>query len=74
YGLGWNITSINANGADKTLVFHTGDPVGGSAYMSFMPNDGLAVMLLTNQHCTDNLIGIWPDKAALDIYDYLLNG
>jgi CubicO group peptidase (beta-lactamase class C family) len=74
YGLGWNISSIKANGADKTLVFHTGDPVGGSAYMSFMPDNGLGVVLLTNQQCTDALVGIWPDKAALDIYDYLLNG
>jgi hypothetical protein len=78
YGLGWNITSIKATGSgtpqDKTLVFHTGDPVGGSAYVSFMPDDGLGLVVLTNQHCTNDLIGKWPDKVATDIYDYLING
>jgi CubicO group peptidase (beta-lactamase class C family) len=78
YGLGWNISSIKdtSSGApqDKRLVFHTGDPVGGSAYVSFMPDDGLGVVLLTNQHCTQKLIGNWPDKVARDVYDYLLNG
>jgi CubicO group peptidase (beta-lactamase class C family) len=78
YGLGWNITSIAAKGSgttqQKRLVFHTGDPVGGSAYVSFMPDDALGLVLLTNQHCTTNLVGTWPDKVATDIYDFLING
>jgi hypothetical protein len=78
YGLGWNITSIKANDSgtiqEKRLIFHTGDPVGGSTYVSFMPDDGLALVLLTNQHCTANLVGTWPDKVATDIYDFLING
>jgi CubicO group peptidase (beta-lactamase class C family) len=78
YGLGWNITSIKATGSgtvqDKRLVFHTGDPVGGSTYVSFMPDDGFGLVLLTNQHCTAGLVGKWPDKVATDIYDFLLNG
>jgi CubicO group peptidase (beta-lactamase class C family) len=76
YGLGWNISSITPSGATqaKKLIFHTGDPVGGSAYVSFMPDDGLGVVVLTNQHCTDKLIGHWPDEVALDIYEALLSG
>jgi CubicO group peptidase (beta-lactamase class C family) len=78
YGLGWNITSIKATGSgtvqNKRLVFHTGDPVGGSTYVSFMPDDGLGLVLLTNQHCTADLVGTWPDKVATDIYDFLING
>jgi CubicO group peptidase (beta-lactamase class C family) len=74
YGLGWNVSSIAGPDEEKRLIFHTGDPVGGSAYVSFMPDDGLSVVMLTNQHCTQQLIGQWPDKAALDIYDHLLNG
>ena len=76
YGLGWNISSITPPGATqaKKLIFHTGDPVGGSAYVSFMPDDGLGVVVLTNQHCTDKLIGHWPDEVALDVYNALLSG
>ena len=75
YGLGWNIGKITTpNGpADARLVFHTGDPQGGSAYVSFMPDQGLGVVVLTNQHCTAALIDTWPDKVATDIYDHLLH-
>jgi CubicO group peptidase (beta-lactamase class C family) len=77
YGLGWNIGSIQpvANPSqNKRLIFHTGDPVGGAAYVSFMPDDELGVVVLTNQHCTFKLINSWPDKVATDIYDHLVNG
>jgi hypothetical protein len=78
YGLGWTIGSIPVTTAtpvqNKRLIFHTGDPVGGAAYISFMPDDGLGVVVLTNQHCTQPLINTWPDKIATDIYDYLING
>jgi CubicO group peptidase (beta-lactamase class C family) len=77
YGLGWNIGAarLAAPGGpqEKRLIFHTGDPVGGSAYVSFMPDDGLGVVVLTNQHCTDKLINKWPDRVATDIYDHLLH-
>jgi CubicO group peptidase (beta-lactamase class C family) len=76
YGLGWDVGSIQVPGTtqEKKLVFHTGDPVGCAAYVSFMPDDGLGVVVLTNQNCTQALVNIWPDKVATDIYDYLLNG
>jgi hypothetical protein len=32
------------------------------------------VVVLTNQHCTDNLIDTWPDQIAAKIYGYLLGG
>ena len=70
YGLGWTIGKIHEN---KRLIFHTGDPEGGSAYVSFMPDDGLGVVVLTNQHCTQGLVNKWPDLVARDIYDHLLN-
>lgn len=78
YGLGWNIGSIQVTSQsaaqDKRLIFHTGDPDGQSAYVSFMPDDGHAVVVLSNQQCTNALINEWPDKVATDIYDYLING
>jgi hypothetical protein len=70
YGLGWTIGKIHEN---KRLIFHTGDPVGQSAYVSFMPDDGLGVVVLTNQHCTPQMVNHWPDLVARDIYDHLLN-
>lgn len=77
YGLGWNIghAAITTPGdaKQKRLIFHTGDPQGGSAYVSFMPDEALGVVVLTNQHCTAELIDTWPDKVATDIYDHLLH-
>ncbi len=69
YGLGWFIDKIQG----RRLLFHQGDADGYAAYVSFMPDDGLGVIALTSQHCTKDLIGIWPDKVAARIYDYLLN-
>jgi CubicO group peptidase (beta-lactamase class C family) len=78
YGLGWNICTVQVTGKNpvqnKRLVFHTGDADGNSAYVSFMPDDGLGVIVLTNQHCTDDLINKWPDQIAIKIYGSLLNG
>jgi len=77
YGLGWNVghaaITAGSDAKQKRLIFHTGDPQGGSAYVSFMPDDGLGVVVLTNQHCTAELIDTWPDKVATDIYDHLLH-
>lgn len=65
YGLGWFIDKIQG----RRLLFHQGDADGYAAYVSFMPDDGLGVIALTSQHCTKDLIGIWPDKVAARIYD-----
>ena len=74
YGLGWNIGTIKVKQQNKRMIFHTGDADGNSAYVSFMPDDGLGVVVLTNQHCTPDLVNIWPDKVATAIYDHLLHG
>ena len=73
YGLGWTIGTIQSGQQNKRIVFHTGDADGNSAYVSFMPDDNLGVVVLTNQHCTPDLINKWPDKIATDIYDHLLH-
>ncbi len=64
YALGWFVGKIH----DKRLVFHQGDTDGYSTYVSFMPDDNLGVIVLTNQHATN-----FPDKVAARIYDHLLN-
>ena len=69
YGLGWTIGTIQSQQQEKRLIFHTGDADGNSAYVSFMPDDGLGVVVLTNQHCSTNMINQWPDKVATAIYD-----
>jgi len=70
YGMGWYVDEV----AGYRHIFHNGTADGNSAYVSFMPDRGLAVIVLTNQHCTNDLIGKWPDKVAEPIYDYLLHG
>ena len=74
YGLGWYIGAIKSQLSDKRIIFHPGDADGNSAYVSFMPDDGLGVVVLTNQHCTPDLVEIWPNKVATAIYDHLLHG
>jgi CubicO group peptidase (beta-lactamase class C family) len=69
YGMGWYISKIQG----KRFVFHPGDPDGYVSHVSFMPDDGLGVVVLTNQQCTADLVGIWPDKVVGRIYDYLLS-
>jgi CubicO group peptidase (beta-lactamase class C family) len=73
YGLGWTIGLIRGPLFEKQIVFHTGDADGNSAYVSFLPDEGLGVIVLTNQHCTPDLVNIWPDKVAAAIYDHLLH-
>ncbi len=70
YGLGWFVGATEG----KRLIFHDGDADGNSAYVSFMPDDGLGVIALSNQHCTPDLVGVWPDKVVARIYEYLLEG
>jgi CubicO group peptidase (beta-lactamase class C family) len=74
YGLGWTIGTVQSNQQNKRIIFHTGDADGNSAYVSFMPDDGLGVIVLTNQHCTQDMIDKWPDKVASAIYEHLLQG
>jgi CubicO group peptidase (beta-lactamase class C family) len=74
YGLGWTIGRLPIGQQEKRLIFHTGDADGNSAYVSFMPDDGLGVIVLTNQHCTTGMINEWPDKVAAAIYEHLLHG
>lgn len=74
YGLGWYVGAVQSQLADKRIIFHPGDADGNSAYVSFMPDEGLGVIVLTNQHCTQDLVEIWPNKVATAIYDHLLHG
>ena len=74
YGLGWFIGPVKSDRADQQIMFHDGDADGNSAYVSFMPDAGLGVIVLSNQHCTTPLIDIWPNKVAAAIYDHLLHG
>jgi CubicO group peptidase (beta-lactamase class C family) len=68
YGLGWYTAQMQG----MRFVFHPGDPDGYVSHMSFLPDDGLGVVVLTNQQVTTNLIGIWPDQLVAQIYEYLL--
>jgi CubicO group peptidase (beta-lactamase class C family) len=74
YGLGWYVGSVQSQLSNKRIVFHPGDADGNSDYVSFMPDEGLGVIVLTNQHCTPDLVDKWPSKVATAIYDHLLHG
>src|ERR1700682_2290760 len=56
YGLGGYIRALRGQLADKRIIFHPGDADGNSASVSFMPGEGLRVIVLTNQHCTPDLV------------------
>jgi CubicO group peptidase (beta-lactamase class C family) len=73
YGLGWYVGAVQSQLANKRIIFHPGDADGNAAYVSFMPDEGLGVIVLTNQHCSRNLVEIWPNKVATAIYDHLLH-
>ena len=76
YGLGWYSSEIwraKEGEKKKMLFFHQGDAVGHCAHVSFMPDPGLGVVVLTNQHCTFGLANKWPDKVAEKIYELLLD-
>jgi CubicO group peptidase (beta-lactamase class C family) len=75
YGLGWYSSEIwraKEGEEKKKLFFHQGDSVGHCAHVSFMPDPGLGVVVLTNQHCSFDLANKWPDKVAEKIYELLL--
>jgi CubicO group peptidase (beta-lactamase class C family) len=73
YGLGWYVGTVQSQLADKRIIFHPGDADGNAAYVSFMPDEGLGVIVLSNQHCSRNLVEIWPNRVATAIYDHLLH-
>ena len=73
YGLGWYVGTVQSQLANKRIIFHPGDADGNAAYVSFMPDEGLGVIVLSNQHCSRNLVEIWPNKVATAIYDHLLH-
>ena len=70
YGLGWFVHQIDG----KRLIFHEGDTDGNSTHVSLLPDVGLGLAVLTNQHCTFDLVDKWPDKLVARIYEYLLTG
>ncbi len=70
YALGWYLSAVHG----KRLVLHDGDADGCTAYVSFLPDDGAAVVALTNQQGTASTVGRWPDNVVAAIYDHLLSG
>lgn len=44
--LGWFVTKLDG----KRLAFHAGNAEGYTAFVSFMPDHGVATIVLTNQH------------------------
>ena len=68
-GLGWVIQSVQG----RRLVSHTGIADGYSVYVSFMPDDGLGVVVLTNQHFDFNAPApkFFPALVATEIYVHL---
>lgn len=69
YGMGWYVGEILGN----RYVFHNGTADGNTAHISFVPERGLGVVVLTNQHCTQELVGVWPDSLVEQIYDHLVS-
>jgi len=63
YGLGWGVTAYRG----RLLVLHDGEIDGFKALASFMPDDGLGVVVLTNRAGTP-----LPEILAFQIYDRLL--
>src|SRR5262249_5593121 len=68
YGLGWFVTQVGG----KKLIYHGGNADGYTCYVSFMPENGTGVIVLTNQH--QSLFSRDPplsDKIASAIYNQL---
>jgi CubicO group peptidase (beta-lactamase class C family) len=63
-GLGWFLLKLGV--VQKRLLFHPGNAEGYSTVVSFMPDDGLGVIVLTNQHSTG-----FPQKLMGEIYKHL---
>ena len=63
YGLGWMVQPYRGH----RLIHHGGNIDGFSALVSFMPDDGLGVVVLTNMNSTFSTFPI-----TLNVYDRLL--
>lgn len=70
YGLGWYVAELEG----RKYVFHDGVADGYTAYVSFMPDEMLGVIVLANQHGIGTLADLWLRKVAERVYDYLLDG
>jgi CubicO group peptidase (beta-lactamase class C family) len=70
YGLGWYVAQLEG----RKYAFHDGVADGYTSYVSFMPDEKLGVIVLTNQHGTGTLADMWPRKVAERVYGYLLTG
>ncbi|HSW58932.1 MAG TPA: serine hydrolase [Dehalococcoidales bacterium] len=63
YGLGWYVDSFRAH----KLIHHGGNIDGFSSFVSFMPEDNLGVVVLSNLNVT-----YLPIALSYEIYDRLL--
>jgi hypothetical protein len=63
YGLGWFVAPMHG----QRIVFHTGNTDGYSAYVSFMPEARLGVIVLANQHAS-----AFPNLVAARVYSHFL--
>jgi CubicO group peptidase (beta-lactamase class C family) len=63
YGLGWFVVRNQA----KRLVHHGGNPLGYTALVSLMPDEGVGMAILTNQHASK-----LPQQVSCDLYLHLL--
>ncbi|HVS01538.1 MAG TPA: serine hydrolase [Thermoanaerobaculia bacterium] len=64
YGLGWFAQTYRGH----EMIHHGGNIDGFSALVSFLPRDGMGVVVLTNRDGT-----LLPQVVALSIYDRLLD-
>src|ERR1044072_8777826 len=62
YALGWFVTQVDGN----KLIYHQGNADGYSCYVSFLPDKGTGVIVLSNQHYSK-----LPDTIAAAIYQHL---
>jgi CubicO group peptidase (beta-lactamase class C family) len=63
YGLGWFVLRNQG----KRFIHHGGNALGYTAFVSLMPDDGVGMAVLTNQHNSDLARGV-----ACDLYLHLL--
>jgi len=65
FGLGWMLGTYRG----RPFVTHGGGYVGTAAHLSFLPEEGLGVVVLANGSPSGSLFG---DLVSMDIYDRLL--
>lgn len=64
YGLGWGFESYRG----YRMLQHGGGTDGFTSHISFLPDEGIGIVLLTNRQGT-----MLPTSLALTVYDRLLN-